>query len=654
MGRLLWIHALIFTFLFLVSGNTDAQNLFKKKNQVDTVYARAGQYVIMADTDFIALKDTIFLSSSNNRVKVKNNPYAKSDAFYDSLKVKSYRSKVTQQLYGLLIRNQSTTVSDSINVIESVKVFEPFEGDTIRHILLKRVDILEGSVYDTTIVIETGLGKALNKIHSNTREKIILQNLLFDVGEKVDPYQLADNERILRRIPFIDDALIEVIPPLNDEGYVDVMVITQDLFSWGLDGSLSSLTDWRIALFNRNIFGRGDELLFQYRMDDKEDPESGGLARLRINNLYGSFINAQVKYQNDFEEESFTFDFTRDFLTPETKYAGGLNFGDLRSYVDGRTAFDTVSIRDKKLPFSKTFYDFWIGRSFQINKNNERQTLILTARLLRENYSERPPIDENTNLAFQDKYLFMTGISFNKRNYYKSNMIFNFGRTEDIPIGYIFGATLGYEQGEFKDRPYVGTRLSGGHYFEHFGYFSAGMAVGGFIEDEEFQQGTFQIRGLYFTPLIKLNRTKLRQFLIFDYTVGLKRDSIDLLSLRKFTRGVNGGRFRGDERLSFNYEADFFTPVYFYGFKLVAFPFADFGWLAYNEKLFLKDNFYYGFGFGVRLRNEGFIIRTIGISLSYYPQIVEDSPSFDVKFFATDPTLFRSFDAVKPTVIDIK
>jgi len=640
--------------LFILNQNVQGQKRHKKGSRTDTVYAKAGQYIITSDTDFIAMRDTIFIVHGKSKIKVKNNPYARSEAFYDSLKVKSYQNKVSRQLYGLLIRNQKTTVSDSVNIIKSREVFLPFEGDRIRRIILKKVDILEGSVYDTSLVIETGLGKAFNSIHISTRNKIIIKNLLFDVGDKVKSYQLADNERILRTIPFIDDALIEIIPPLNDDDSVDVLVITQDLFSWGIDGSISSFDKWRIAFFNRNILGRGDELFLQYRKNEKDEPTGGGLIRLRTQNIYGSFINAEIKYQDDFEEHSLVLDFQRDFITPETKYAGGLKFGDISSYVDGRTAFDTVSKREKQIAFSKTFYDFWIGRSFIVNKKNKRQNLIFSGGILRENFSERPPTDETQNLGFQDKYLLIGGIAFIKRNYFKSNMIFNFGRTEDIPEGYTFEFDYGYEKGEFKSRPYFGVKTGAGHYFEKLGYVSFTTGLGGFVDEKEFEQGTFTVKGLYFTPLFKIKRTKIRQFLTVNYTLGFKRDSIDVVNLRNFVRGVNGGRYRGDERLSINYEADFFTPVYIYGFKLLIFPFVDLGWLGFREKLIKSDNFYYGFGLGARFRNESFIIRTIGISFSFYPLVVEASPNFNIEFSASDPSLFRNFSDAKPEIIDFK
>jgi len=61
-----------------------------------------------------------------------------------------------------------------------------------------------------------------NKLHVQTREDIIRQELLFASGDTLDPKILAETERNLRNLIFIRDAKIETIP--GDKGTVDVRV----------------------------------------------------------------------------------------------------------------------------------------------------------------------------------------------------------------------------------------------------------------------------------------------------------------------------------------------------------------------------------------------------------------------------------------------
>src|SRR5690606_39828076 len=55
-------------------------------------------------------------------------------------------------------------------------------------------------------------------------------NLFIRENTKLNPYKIADNERFLRTIEYIQDARIIVIP-IPETDSVDLVVITKDLFS---------------------------------------------------------------------------------------------------------------------------------------------------------------------------------------------------------------------------------------------------------------------------------------------------------------------------------------------------------------------------------------------------------------------------------------
>jgi len=221
---LLWL--LVSAILFLVCEPGLTQNRTKKsrRGQVDTLFIKQGELILMSDTVYVAPKDTVFVVPPGLKVKVKENPYAKSDRFYDSLQDKSYRSKVAKQVYGLLIRSSTTELSDTLNVVKSEAPFLPYEGFTISTITLIKVDVLEGNVLDTTLYAETGIGKAANSLHVKTKDRVIFRSLLFKPGDAVRPFTLGDNERLLRDLPFIQDARIQLIPRLQPDSVVDAVV----------------------------------------------------------------------------------------------------------------------------------------------------------------------------------------------------------------------------------------------------------------------------------------------------------------------------------------------------------------------------------------------------------------------------------------------
>ena len=57
------------------------------------------------------------------------------------------------------------------------------------------------------------------------------------------------------------------------------------------------------------------------------------------------------------------------------------------------------------------------------------------------------------------KYKILSGISsIFHTEIYKTNLIYSYGRTEDIPYGALFKITAGREFNEFKQRTYIGGR----------------------------------------------------------------------------------------------------------------------------------------------------------------------------------------------------
>ena len=110
--------------------------------------------------------------------------------------------------------------------------FLKYKGKIIRSVELVRLSF-QSNIYDTTLV-KYDLGVRLaNVFHKNSREKVIRNNLFFKEGGRLYPYLVADNERYLRDLSFIQDARIIVDFAEDNTDSVDVVVITKDIFSMG-------------------------------------------------------------------------------------------------------------------------------------------------------------------------------------------------------------------------------------------------------------------------------------------------------------------------------------------------------------------------------------------------------------------------------------
>ncbi|NJK86666.1 MAG: hypothetical protein HC906_12545 [Bacteroidales bacterium] len=137
--------------------------------------------------------------------------------------------------------------------------FEKYKGKIIRNISVKRLDVFGPTVNDTAAQPYLIVQKAGNAVHIKSSRKIIFRNLLFVPGDELVPFTLADNERLLRTLPFIEDARI-LVKPLKGSDSVDIEVITKDVWPYGVGIDLSSVNSGKFSLTYDNILGYGHEL----------------------------------------------------------------------------------------------------------------------------------------------------------------------------------------------------------------------------------------------------------------------------------------------------------------------------------------------------------------------------------------------------------
>ena len=83
------------------------------------------------------------------------------------------------------------------------------------------------------------------------------RTFFFRKVRKLSPLSLSDNERILRQLPYIEDARIVLLPVSDEEA--DVVVFTKDVYSLGGTYEYKGLKSGSVSVFDKNIFGLGQE-----------------------------------------------------------------------------------------------------------------------------------------------------------------------------------------------------------------------------------------------------------------------------------------------------------------------------------------------------------------------------------------------------------
>ncbi len=583
----------------------------------DTVRVKGGNYLFFQDHILFIPRDTVLVLPANSQFIIKKDVYTKSTSLYDSLQSKASQRTWSRLLHKALFVEPLRT-TDTRQQRKSEDDYLVHEGKIIRNIKLIATDIFGPTALDTTVTSATWIGSTLNKLHFYTNEKIIRNNILFEEGGTIDPQVLADNERVLRRLKFIYDARIQVIPV--SEGWVDVYVITKDLYSLGLNIAFEGIEPTKIELYERNLFGTGHEihgnLSFDYEPASFADYDTvsplGFEAFYRIPNIRGTFIQSEISYMNGEHHKFVGGSFSRKFITPRTKYAGGISIS-LQSKL---IKTDTIGW------FKGNYQDYWLGRSFLVDPEN-RSRVILAARYINNNVFEKTKITSNIYHDLQDYRLFLGSIAFSRQNFYETNLIYNYGRIEDIPYGSLVEVTGGLEKNEFGDRFYTSLHISAGNYLERFGYLQSSFAIGGFVSSGAYKQGMIQAKANYFTNLFSLRKYNFRQFVKLDYTIGIRPylDEEISISNTKGIQGLSGEGLKGTHRLSLNLESVAFTPIFVYGFRFTFYGFADLALIGAYNKNILNNHLYSGLGFGVRIRNENLVFKTFQIRLAFYPDL---------------------------------
>ncbi len=583
--------------------------------------------LVIHNKTYLIKRDTVLVIPSSVKYSVKKN---RGDVFFGNLEQSVTKRKWTRELHNIVIapkRNNGN--ADSLKTSFSENQFINYSGRPIRHIRIKQIDVFGPTVFDTTRTPKSWIERTGNKIHFTSKEYLIMKSLLFKKGDYLSPETFSDNERILRALPYLEDAYISVHSAGELSDSVDVTIITKDLWAEAFNIQIDNIYSGQVQLWNRNILGFGHEMQNNIPWDSRKKSTIGYNGHYKVNNIAGTFIKGNFSYLNSFNTESFALNLDRGFFTPNIKYAGGLSLENTNTltYFKVDTAFSDVPLKYNR-------YDGWIGRSVSINNHDGftklRQNITFSARISHNLYTERPNISKDTYYQFQNKTLLLGTISYERQSFFKSNLIYNFGRTEDIPVGGQVQFTLGVENNEFFTRKYLSTNIKAGKFLGNIGYLYTSFAIGGFItKQNELEQGAIAASANYFSNIFTFRRFNFRQFINTSFTNGINRFSTELITINKQygIAGFSNDYVTGNQRFNMHWETVCFTPWYFYDFRFVLFAFANHSWIKQNSSPLFGRWPYTGIGLGIRIRNERLVFNTIQIRFTLYPNIPANSQS---------------------------
>jgi hypothetical protein len=566
----------------------------------------------------------------------------KTKIFYDSLYVRFNRHKFTKMLYSLaFVPPQIGTLPDTVQALKSENPYKQYAGKVIRKIHVLSLDPFGPTVIDTSREPTTGVGKFLNVVHLQTAPFVIKKMMLIKKGQKIDPFVMADQERILKSISYIDDARVIVVPTTSPDS-VDVVVVTKDVWSIGADVPVVTQKKAVVRIYDANFVGIGDRLALDFSFARKRAP----FARFdgfsyTYTNIMGSFADATLSYNYDDQAQvNLNVMLERAFITNRTKYAGGVNY-QYSKQVYSQNSTQTL--------FSKYQAAYaWIGRSYLIKDYKIPTRFVVLGEVYAKTYSQRPVITIDTNRSYYDVTQVLGSVAFSRNNYYLIDYFVNFGKTENIPYGRLIQLTFGPQWTNFYTRLYTGITWSQGNFIKKFGYLQGRIDLGGFCTQKTVEDGTLIARlnymsFLYFSPD---KQYKIRSFVLTTYRQGFlqlhnNNEYSYLDQDLKIQNYSSDTVFRGVQSLSIYFATNIYTPWYFYGFRFALLGQFVAGLKGDGSSNLFRTHLYTGIGAGILIKNDNLIFPTFLISAFVYPappagvpwlQLnLSDSPNFQLK-----------------------
>jgi hypothetical protein len=541
-------------------------------------------------------------------------------------------SKVSRQLVKSITRKQ---VINPAATIKSEDFFMPYEGKIIRKIVIDRIGF-DRSVIDTSRHIKNTITRIGNKLHSNSKEWLIRDNLFIHENKPVNPYKIADNERYLRDLDFIQDAKIFIVPMDNNDDSVDVIVTTRDVFSVGGSFNPRSATKTMFKLYDVNLFGMGQRVQFNGLVENGRSPIFGYEFLYKKNSIGRSFItatggytqlNTGSSYGNE-QEKAYYLKLDRPLVSPYTRMAGGFEIS--RNWSANFYEMPDSIFRN----YRYTVRDVWAGYNITAKAAlNDRSRHFIAIRAFDQRFTRVPDqYAEVQNPVYSSRTYLLAGFTFFKQNFYTARYIYGFGRTEDIPYGHRMSLNLGWDRQLGVERPYVGLDVAQS-FVSNTGQFYNFIMRAGAFHNNGFEDAAFLLSGALTSRLIAYRKLLMRQMFNVDIThVYNQYTSLPLDINNEFgIRGFSTTRLLGTKRFHLNSETLIFTPLQIIGFRLAPFAFGEMAWIAgENSNMFSHDP-YFGLGGGMRTRNENLVFGTIELRVIYYPRTVQDLNSFTVR-----------------------
>ena len=534
-------------------------------------------------------------------------------------------------------------MQNNSGVIKNESPFTTFKGKVINQIQVNSVSYT--TPFNDTMATGKKIKRAMEEaLYNSTTNKTMLKNLFFNTGDTLYPFLIADNEKFLRELAFIQDARIVASIDPSDSNGVIMNIQWKDIFPFGGSANIGSINSFNAEINHNNVLGLGDKIQINALYDLDRRPLAATGFEYTKRNLLGSFVNLTVgvdKFKpafNSGRREEYARYIRGDLplVSPYHSFTGGFEFGQ----YEANNTYNTRISYDHVYKYAYGIMDGWmginIGAGLRVKDNLQtRLRKFISFRAVSKRFSEIPDTAIiKYNIHYSDIDAGLVAFNIFKQEYYHTNFIYGFGRNEDVPEGYSFSVVSGLTQRNTRTRPYIGIDYERDYFTDQKNYTNFNVKMGGYLHNGSLEDISFLSSVNYFTRLKKLTNPKWskRNFVQISATQQLNTILNEPLYLRS-EYGIptfKNDNIQAATRVSCNIESVYYNMVKYYGFSFAPFIFINSSYIKLIGEDLQKGSIYTALGLGCRTRNENLVFGTIELKAYYYPRTISNMTPLNV------------------------
>lgn len=451
-------------------------------------------------------------------------------------------------------KGNQLAITDAHARVEST-VLDGLAGKRIRHIQYNTL-----SIFDKDNPRENnGLYLFLNRLHVNTRPRVIEAQLLFAEGDIFDLSLVQESERILRKRPYLTNAYIVPLNVCAEQ--LDVMVVTQDAWALEPQFSLSKESEGTksgFAISDGNILGSGNSLTIGY-----EENNQRNLVNYEFRNphIFNSQIAVKLYFADTSDGRDKLVEVARPFHSLQTPWSSGFYTQDMTLVQEIRHMDRVINEFQHQVMLNMAY----LGMATDINEAYTQRWLV---GMSNEEDQFYPTAITQQTLPHARKAVYpWVEYQFLENRFGVFKNVNQIQRPEDIALGQNMTFRLGYGGRALENDDNV---------LRYIGSYTNILAVN---KHHILEMGA-TVNGRHYSSLDNINSAvtsvninynyfqdeKRRWYIGLRYDVGQDLAQFEELTLGDITglRGYPTDYQRGDKRYVFTLERRYFSDVHIF------------------------------------------------------------------------------------------